>query len=1046
MKYDKIMFMLVLAIFIFGAASVCASDVSGTVIASEDTGQMELSAGNENEIVERASNEEVIGEGNVGTFQELQENITQGYASGHITLDKDYEYEDEFSTDGITITQGITIDGQGHKIDAKGKARIFNIETDNVILKNITFLNGKSTDGGAINWKANYGSVLDCRFENNTATGNGGAVYFWNSGDVTNCNFTNNTAEYGGAIRFYGTGTAINCNFINNTASIRGGALLFADLQSYSKATICTFINNSALNSGAIGSANRYLVIADTCIFKTNSDTRSAVIRSPTLNVNNFTTVYGSGEKLTFDLKTNSSIPVTNGNISISVYFKGNGEWVRNYTCLSGEGWIPDLPVGSYIAFFDTEYAGFQKINRTITITAPEHTFWFLNYTINGNDNPVIELSHDFYFDPAYDAAFVNGIVINRPVTIKGNGNAIDAKRQARIFYVQSANAVLENLTIKNANYNGNGGAIYFDRTGTVTNCNFTNNSATKNGGAIRMYSGSVENCNFTDNHANYGGAVFSSTGNVTNCNFTGNAADYGGAVYFYSTGDVTNCNFTDNNASEGSAIYFFATSASKSVSNSRFLNNRANAEALEVTINDNNITITFTGQNNLLNAIYSRNDAEVTFTNVTYWGSNGINNTGSSATIPSRSNKAAGQNITVGVVVNDKLVSDNVYVTDENGAIVLNIAAGDNYYITARHDTDSYYTEAEKTISNNTKFNVNVTSQTTNNKTVNITAKSNIFNEAMPGKLLFILPNNTEIGANYATNGTWWAEHTFDAYGVYKVNASYIGLDNVAVSNGTVTVLPTVNATDLIKVFRNGTQFYATFKDSNGDYLPEGTMVRFNIHGEFYDRQVSDDKGLVKLNINIQQGQYVITSMNLVTGENASNNVTVISRLVENNDLTKYYRNASQYTVKVIGDDGNAVGAGEIVTFNVHGVLYNRTTNESGIAKLNINLGPGDYIITAEHKDCRVSNNITVLPVLTAKDLTKKYGTPDQFIANLVDGQGNPFAGETVQFNVNGVLYDRVTDSNGQAKLNIRLMPGKYIITSSYNGASISNNIIVSA
>ena len=117
MKYNKIMFMLVLAIFIFGVASVCASDVSGTVIASEDTGQMELSAGNENEIVERASNEEVIGEGNVGTFQELQENITQGYASGHITLDKDYEYEDGFSTDGITITQGITIDGQGHKID-----------------------------------------------------------------------------------------------------------------------------------------------------------------------------------------------------------------------------------------------------------------------------------------------------------------------------------------------------------------------------------------------------------------------------------------------------------------------------------------------------------------------------------------------------------------------------------------------------------------------------------------------------------------------------------------------------------------------------------------------------------------------------------------------------------------------------------------------------------------------------------------------------------------------------------------------------------------
>ena len=76
MKYRKIMFMLVLAIFIFGAASVCASDVNDTVIASEDTIQTELSAGNENEIVEQASNDEVISEANVGTFQELQENIT----------------------------------------------------------------------------------------------------------------------------------------------------------------------------------------------------------------------------------------------------------------------------------------------------------------------------------------------------------------------------------------------------------------------------------------------------------------------------------------------------------------------------------------------------------------------------------------------------------------------------------------------------------------------------------------------------------------------------------------------------------------------------------------------------------------------------------------------------------------------------------------------------------------------------------------------------------------------------------------------------------
>ncbi|MBQ9025864.1 MAG: hypothetical protein IJ104_05745 [Methanobrevibacter sp.] len=43
MKYKKIMFMLVLAIFIFGAASVCASDVNDKVITSDDDSAIGLS-------------------------------------------------------------------------------------------------------------------------------------------------------------------------------------------------------------------------------------------------------------------------------------------------------------------------------------------------------------------------------------------------------------------------------------------------------------------------------------------------------------------------------------------------------------------------------------------------------------------------------------------------------------------------------------------------------------------------------------------------------------------------------------------------------------------------------------------------------------------------------------------------------------------------------------------------------------------------------------------------------------------------------------------
>ena len=297
--------------------------------------------------------------------------------------------------------------------------------------------------------------------------------------------------------------------------------------------------------------------------------------------------------------------------------------------------------------------------------------------------------------------------------------------------------------------------------------------------------------------------------------------------------------------------------------------------------------------------------------------------------------------------------------------------------------------------------------------------------------------------GENYTRNTNENGTATFPLNlnsGIYNVTTT---VENTTVTS-VVNILSTVNGTDIVKIFRNGTQYYATFRDGEGNYLANGTTVKFNINGVLYERKVNGDKGLAKLNINLYQGDYVITTINTKTGEYLANNVTVLPSIVENKDITKFFKNATQYTVKVLGADGNPAGAGEVVTFNINGVLYNRTTDANGIAKMNINLAAGKYVITADYNGCRVSNNITVLSVLSAKDLTKKFGAEDQFVATLVDGQGKAFSGKTVTFNINGILYDRTTNSDGQAKLNIKLMPGKYIITSSYDGCNIANTVKV--
>ena len=263
-------------------------------------------------------------------------------------------------------------------------------------------------------------------------------------------------------------------------------------------------------------------------------------------------------------------------------------------------------------------------------------------------------------------------------------------------------------------------------------------------------------------------------------------------------------------------------------------------------------------------------------------------------------------------------------------------------------------------------------------------------------------------------------------------------------VIDSNVVILSTVNGSDIVKMDKNATQYSATFLDGTGKYLAVGSTVRFNINGVFYDRKVENNEGLAKLNINLNPGEYIITSMNLETGDSNANLITVLPKLIENRDITKYYRNATQYTVKVLDDNGKVAGAGENVSFNVNGVLYKRSTDENGICQLNINLNPGEYVITVQINKSMVSNKIKVLPILSADDITKYYGNSNQFVATLVDGQGNLYPNQNVSFNINGVFYNRTTDENGQARLNINLLPSEYIITSMFNGSAISNKVII--
>ena len=309
------------------------------------------------------------------TFTDLNTAINDN-TNSTIYLSNNYKYSstDNFK-DGIPISRDLTIYGNGATIDGNKQARIFQVTNSNLNVKfyNINFINGKSSYGGAISAEnENSFNAYNCTFTgNNATTYHGGAIY---KGNAYNCTFTGNIArDSGGAIY---RGSAYNCTFINNKAA-SGGAIYLKSAYN------CTFTgNNATKKGGAMYKENAYnctfrgnnapeggAIYQGSTIFCTfNGDTTYQTTIIPAIiNVLNYTSTKGSGEKLKFNLTANNTI-YDGFNTTIKIY---NGtSLLKTVYGLTGEGWVVDLDVGEYTAVLSlTDYPDENSTDATITVT-----------------------------------------------------------------------------------------------------------------------------------------------------------------------------------------------------------------------------------------------------------------------------------------------------------------------------------------------------------------------------------------------------------------------------------------------------------------------------------------------------------------------------------------------------------------------------------------------------------------------------------------------------------------------------------------------------
>ena len=292
-------------------------------------------------------------------------------------------------------------------------------------------------------------------------------------------------------------------------------------------------------------------------------------------------------------------------------------------------------------------------------------------------------------------------------------------------------------------------------------------------------------------------------------------------------------------------------------------------------------------------------------------------------------------------------------------------------------------------------------------------------------------------------SNGTFGMNINLDP-NVYNFTVAYNGSDiyNPALKNAKVTILSVIESNDLVKYYRNESQYYATFLDEKGNPIANNTAVTFNINGVFYT-QYTNENGTAKLNIQLYPKKYIITAIH-PKGEKKGYTIDVLPTIVSK-DLVKYYKNESQYYATFLDKQGNPIANNTAVTFNINGVFYTQYTNENGTAKLNINLNPGNYIITAMHPDgLQTGNNVFVNKTLITYDISQpcnKTGTAT-FTAEVLDGQGRPLSNASVTFLIAGKVLTKITDEKGIAFINIKAYPGVYTITTTYNGYSVGKTL----
>ena len=528
-----------------------------------------------------------------------QQSGVSGYGGGAIYW---------MGSDGSIVNTNFT-DNMGNT----GGAIYYTTDANNQKISDLSFINNsaKTTPssvssltphGGAIYWMSENGTVKNVNFTDNFANMSGGAIYYKNAKNqsISDSSFTNNTANgtgsYGGGAIFYDSvnnATINNVNFTDNSG-YRGGAIHNFKGTGTQSIADSSFSNNNASSGGAI-----YIDTTNNAVIKDSNLTENSA------NASGGAIYWKGTDGIVDNVNFTDNFANSSGG---AIYFTGAHKQLISGSTFSNNSANGTQTSGAGAIYFASSNNGTIK-----------NSIFNENSAINGSGGAIIYSSSNN--QKISDSSFSN----NSANSSKNNAGG------GAIYYSSSKNGTIENVnftensatagggaicyygtgntnqTIKDSNFLNNsvngssyshGGAIYWGSpNGTIENVNFTENFASKNGGAIYYYGSSnkyqlITDSSFTKNTANGssssygGGAIFYDRGvsnsSIEKSNFTENSAlsGVGGAIYYNSAHNdsIIDVNFTGNTAKSAGGAIYYKSANNQTIRDSSFTNNSVNA------------------------------------------------------------------------------------------------------------------------------------------------------------------------------------------------------------------------------------------------------------------------------------------------------------------------------------------------------------------------------------------------------------------------------------------------------------------------------------